>query len=142
MNKVQLIGHLGNDVELKHSPNGTAVANLSIATHRFWKNKETGDRESVTEWHRVVVFGKLAQIAKEYLKKGSHVLIEGSLRTRKWTDKSNVDRWTTEVVVSGYQATLQMLDKKIDQQATTAPSVNKEDVLGAASQEPEDDIPF
>lgn len=151
MNKVQLIGHLGGDVELKYTPDGKAVTNLSIATQTTWKNKETKQRESSTQWHRVVIFGKLAEIAANYLRKGSHVFIEGSLRTRKWTDnKDNIDRWTTEVVLSGYQSTLTLLDKKPEsgtqaqaQAQAQTPVVSQDDVAGATNQVPDDDdLPF
>lgn len=146
MNKVQLIGHLGGDVALKYTPDGKAVVNLSIATQTSWNNKETKQRESSTQWHRVVIFGKLAEVAANYLRKGSHVFIEGSLRTRKWTDKKdNIDRWTTEVVLSGYQSTLTLLDKKPEsgtQTQTQTPVVSQDDATGATHQVPNDDIPF
>jgi single-strand DNA-binding protein len=146
MNKVQLIGHLGGDVELKYTSDGKAVVNLSVATKTAWNNKETKQRESSTQWHRVVIFGKLAEVAAKYLHKGSHVFIEGSLRTRKWTDKKdNIDRWTTEVVLSGYQSTLTLLDKKPEsgtQTQTQTPVVSQDDVAGATNQVPDDDIPF
>lgn len=149
MNKVQLIGHLGGDVELKYTPDGKAVTNLSVATQTAWNNKETKQRESSTQWHRVVIFGKLSEIAATYLHKGSHVFIEGSLRTCKWTDKKdNIDRWTTEVVLSGYQSTLTLLDKKPEsgtqnQTQTQTPVVSQDDAAGATSQVPDDDdLPF
>ena len=149
MNKVQLIGHLGGDVELKYTADGKAVTNLSIATKTSWNNKETKQRESSTQWHRVVIFGKLAEVAANYLRKGSHVFIEGSLRTRKWTDKKdNIDRWTTEIVLSGYQSTLTLLDKKPEsepqaQTQTQTPVVSQDDVAGATNQVPDDDdLPF
>lgn len=99
LNQVQLIGNLGNDPEIRHMPSGGAVANLSIATTEKWKDKTTGETKEQTEWHRVVIFGKLAEIAGEYLRKGSKVFIEGGLRTRKWTDQQGVERYTTEVNV-------------------------------------------
>lgn len=99
LNQVQLIGNLGNDPEVRYMPSGGAVANLSIATTEKWKDKATGEPKEQTEWHRVVIFGKLAEIAGEYLRKGSKVFIEGGLRTRKWTDQAGVERYTTEVNV-------------------------------------------
>ena len=99
LNQVQLIGNLGNDPEVRYMPSGGAVANLSIATTEKWKDKATGEPKEQTEWHRVVIFGKLAEIAGEYLRKGSKVFIEGGLRTRKWTDQQGVERYTTEVNV-------------------------------------------
>lgn len=100
INKVIIIGNLGQDPEIRYMPNGGAVANLSIATSETWRDKQTGEAREKTEWHRVVIFGKLAEVAGEYLKKGSQVYIEGQLQTRKWQDQSGQDRYTTEVVVN------------------------------------------
>ncbi|MGF7409293.1 single-stranded DNA-binding protein [Providencia alcalifaciens] len=100
VNKVILIGHLGNDPEIRYMPNGGAVANLTLATSETWRDKQSGEMREKTEWHRVIIFGKLAEVAGEYLKKGSQVYIEGSLQTRKWQDQSGQDRYTTEVVVN------------------------------------------
>ncbi|MDQ9273199.1 single-stranded DNA-binding protein, partial [Escherichia marmotae] len=109
INKVILIGHLGQDPEIRYLPNGGAVANLTLATSESWRDKQSGEMKEQTEWHRVVIFGKLAEIAGEYLRKGSQVYIEGQLKTRKWFDQQNgVDRYATEVVVS-VNGTLQML---------------------------------
>jgi len=111
INKVIVLGHLGKDPEVKYMANGKAVANLSIATSESWRDKSTGQQQERTEWHRVVLFGKLADIADQYLRKGSLVYIEGQLQTRKWTDQSGQDRYTTEIVVS-IGGTMQMLDRK------------------------------
>lgn len=100
VNKVILIGHLGQDPEIRYMPSGGAVANLTLATSESWRDKQTGEMKDRTEWHRVCIFGKLAEIAGEYLRKGSQVYIEGSLQTRKWQDQSGQDRYTTEVVVN------------------------------------------
>ncbi|MBL4783575.1 MAG: single-stranded DNA-binding protein [Porticoccaceae bacterium] len=109
INKVILIGNLGQDPETRYMPSGGAVTNLTIATSESWKDKQTGQPQERTEWHRVVFFNRLAEIAGEYLKKGSKVYIEGSLRTRKWQDKSTgADRYTTEIVASE----MQMLDSR------------------------------
>lgn len=108
VNKAILVGHLGQDPEVRWMPNGGAVATLSLATSDNWKDKQTGEQREHTEWHRVVLFGKLAEVAGEYLRKGSQVYIEGSLRTRKWQDQSGQDRYTTEVVVN-VSGTMQML---------------------------------
>ncbi|EIE3222484.1 single-stranded DNA-binding protein [Salmonella enterica subsp. enterica serovar Typhimurium] len=108
VNKVTLIGFLGQDPEIRYMPGGTAVAGLNLATSESWRDKQTGEMKENTEWHRVVLFGKLAEVAGEYLRKGSQVYIEGQLRTRKWTDDSGIDRWTTEVRV-GVNGTMQML---------------------------------
>jgi single-strand DNA-binding protein len=98
LNQVQLIGNLGNDPEMRFMPDGSAVANLSIATTDRWKDKNTGEQKDKTEWHRVVFFGRQAEIAGEYLKKGAQVYISGALRTRKWQDQQGQDRYTTEIV--------------------------------------------
>lgn len=103
INKVILVGNLGNDPEVKYMPSGGAVTNFSLATADSWKDKTSGERVDKTEWHRVVFFNRLAEIAGEYLKKGSQVYIEGSLRTRKWQDQSGQDRYTTEIVGSEMQ---------------------------------------
>lgn len=108
VNKVILVGNLGQDPEIRYMPNGGAVANLSLATSESWRDKQTGENREVTEWHRVVLFGKLAEVAGEYLRKGSQVYIEGQLRTRKWQDQSGQDKYSTEVVVN-VGGTLQML---------------------------------
>lgn len=103
INKVILIGNLGQDPETRYMPSGSAVTNLRIATTESFKDKETGDRQERTEWHSVAMFGKLAEISAEYLKKGSQVYIEGRLRTRKWQDKEGKDRYTTEIVADEMQ---------------------------------------
>lgn len=112
VNKVIILGNLGKDPEVRFMPNGGGVANLTIATSESWKDKQTGEQKEKTEWHRVVMFGKLAEIAGEYLKKGSKVYIEGSLQTRKWTNQQGQDQYTTEIVVQGFNGTMQMLDSK------------------------------
>ncbi|KLQ32529.1 single-stranded DNA-binding protein [Enterobacter bugandensis] len=108
VNKVILVGNLGQDPEVRYMPSGGAVANITIATSESWRDKQTGEQKEQTEWHRVVLFGKLAEVAGEYLKKGSQVYIEGQLRTRKWTDQQGVEKYTTEIVVN-VGGTMQML---------------------------------
>jgi single-strand DNA-binding protein len=108
VNKVILVGNLGQDPEVRYSPNGGAIANISVATSESWKDKNTGEQVDKTEWHRVVFFRRLAEIAGEYLKKGSKVYIEGKLQTRKWQDKNGQDRYTTEIVANE----MQMLDSR------------------------------
>jgi single-strand DNA-binding protein len=103
INKVILIGNLGADPETRYMPSGSAVTNLRIATSEQWKDKESGEQQERTEWHTVAMFGRLAEIAAEYLRKGSQVYIEGRLRTRKWQDRDGNDRWTTEVVANDMQ---------------------------------------
>ena len=113
INKVILIGNVGQDPEVKYMPSGGAVTNISVATTDSWKDKNTGQPQERTEWHRVVFFGRLAEIAGEYLRKGSKVYIEGSLRTRKWQGQDGTDRYTTEIVVD-VSGTMQMLDGRGD----------------------------
>lgn len=114
VNKVIIVGTLGNDPEVKYSASGSAIANLSVATSEQWKDKQTGEKKEHTEWHRVVIFGKPAEVAAEYLRKGSQVYIEGQLRTRKWTDSNGVDRYTTEIVIPQMGGVMQMLGGKRD----------------------------
>ena len=103
VNKVILVGNLGKDPEVRYMPNGNAVANITLATSESWKDKTSGEQQEKTEWHRVVMFRRLGEIAGEYLKKGSQVYIEGKLQTRKWQDNSGNDRYTTEIVASEMQ---------------------------------------
>ncbi|ECJ2263241.1 single-stranded DNA-binding protein [Salmonella enterica subsp. salamae] len=111
INKVILVGHLGQDPEVRYMPNSNAVTTLSIATSESWRDKQTGEMKEQTEWHRVVLFGKLAEVAGEYLRKGSQVYIEGQLRTRKWQDQHDQDRYSTEVVVN-VNGSMQMLGNR------------------------------
>jgi len=140
VNKVIIIGNLGDDPEQRTTTNGNAVSNLSIATSEKWKDKETGQQQERTEWHRVVLFNRLAEIAGEYLRKGSKVYVEGSLRTRKWQDSSGADRYTTEIV----GANLQMLDSRNDQPRSSQPPAQSPDTAHSAhdSWTPDGDIPF
>ncbi len=108
INKVILVGNLGNDPETRFLPSGAAVTNVSLATSRSWKDKNTGEQQTQTEWHRVVFFNRLAEISGQYLKKGSKIYVEGSLRTHKWQDKDGTDRYTTEIIANE----MQMLDSR------------------------------
>ena len=160
VNKVILVGNLGQDPEVKYMPNGNAVANITVATSESWKDK-SGEKQERTEWHRVVMFGKLAEITGEYLRKGSQVYLEGKLQTRKWKDQSGQDRYSTEVVVDmGGQ--MQMLGGKgqptpqqqVPQQGGYAPKPQAPQQAQKASPKPQqlitpdlddgwdDDIPF
>lgn len=112
INKVILVGNIGKDPEVRYTPSNDAVVNATLATSETWKDKNTGQKQEKTEWHRITIFGGLAKIAAEYVHKGSKVYIEGKLVTRKWQDKNGQDRYTTEVVVDGFSGTLQMLDSK------------------------------
>jgi single-strand DNA-binding protein len=103
VNKVILVGNLGRDPEVRYSPNGQAVANVTLATSESWKDKTSGEKQERTEWHRIVFFGRLAEIAGEYLKKGAQIYVEGRLQTRKWQDKDGHERYTTEIVANDMQ---------------------------------------
>jgi single-strand DNA-binding protein len=111
VNKVILVGNLGKDPEIRRTQDGRPIANLSVATSEQWRDKATGERKEKTEWHRVVIFSEgLAKVAEQYLKKGAKVYIEGQLQTRKWTDQSGVEKYSTEVVLQGFNSNLTMLD--------------------------------
>lgn len=113
VNKVILVGNLGADPEIRHTKDGKPIANLSVATSESWKDRATGERREKTEWHRVVIFNEgLTRIAEQYLRKGSKVYLEGQLQTRKWQDQSGMDKYTTEVVLQGFNSTLTMLDSR------------------------------
>ena len=138
LNKVMIIGNLGADPEMRYMPSGAAVANLSIATTEKWKDKESGQMKERTEWHRVSLFGRLAEIAGEYLTKGSQVYIEGKLQTRKWQDKDGNDRWTTETVAGQ----MVMLGSR-GEGGTSKPAPRQQAPETPAPQaDIEDDIPF
>lgn len=146
VNKVIIVGNLGRDPETRYMPNGDAITNIAVATTESWKDKNTGEKKELTEWHRITFYRKLAEIAGQYLKKGSQVYIEGRLQTRKWTDKDGVERYTTEIIAD----TMQMLGEKQAQgqqqqqprqqaqaqrpQANSRPAPNFSDM--------DDDIPF
>lgn len=160
VNKVILVGNLGNDPEVRYANSGAAIANLSIATSESWKDKNTGEQQEKTEWHRVVMFNRLGEIAGEYLRKGSKVYIEGKLQTRKWQDQSGQDRYSTEIVASE----MQMLDSRGDNAGQggggyqSAPAPQQQNQGGGSSSAPapsaapqsapapandfDDDIPF
>ena len=111
VNKVILVGNLGKDPEIRRTQDGRPIANLSVATSETWRDKNSGERKEKTEWHRVVIFNEgLCKVAEQYLKKGAKVYIEGALQTRKWTDQSGVEKYSTEVVLQGFNSTLTMLD--------------------------------
>lgn len=137
--KVILIGNLGQDPEVRYMPQGGAVANLSIATSESWRDKTTGEMKEQTEWHRVVIYQRLAEIAGEYLRKGSKVYIEGKLKTRKWTDKEGIERYTTEVVANE----LQLLDGRADNQqpGSTHDQVPPRQVRISGEYQPIDTVP-
>lgn len=138
VNKAIVLGHLGEDPKIKFLPEGGAVANLSIATSESWKSK-TGEKQTRTEWHKVVLYGKIAEIAAEYLRKGSKAYIEGAIKTRKWTDKNNIERYTTEIVAD----TLQLIDSKPAQVDTLGNvEVVKKVTANSPSLNEDDELPF
>lgn len=156
VNKVILIGNLGADPEIRRTQDGRPVANLRVATSDTWRDKTTGERRERTEWHRVVIFNEgLCRIAEQYLKKGSKVYIEGSLQTRKWTDQSGQERYSTEVVLQGFNSQLTMLDRAGggesggDETGSNdfgstgpAPRERKPAMAGARRDDLDDEIPF
>ncbi len=155
INKVILVGNLGQDPEIRYTADGRPIANFSIATSESWKDKNSGEKREKTEWHRVVVFGKLAEICGEYLSKGRQVYIEGKLQTRKWQGQDGQDRYTTEVVIDSFNGTMQMLGTRDDSGggARAASSGANRAASGGGQQDQgypqqpyqsdqEDDIPF
>lgn len=150
LNKVCLLGNLGKDPEIRATQSGTRIANLTVATSEYWKDKNTGEKKERTEWHRVVCFNdNLSKIIEQYLHKGSKVYLEGQNQTRKWTDKDGVDRYTTEVVLQGFDSKLIMLDGRqtggddrgSDSRQSAAPAQRQS--AGRPQATPEDDeIPF
>ena len=141
VNKCILVGSLGQDPEVRYTQGGSAIANLSLATSETWRDKQTGENKEKTEWHRVVLFGKVAEVAGEYLKKGSQVYIEGQLQTRKWTVKDGVDRYSTEVVVN-VGGTMQMLGGKSAVGQQERPQRQQAAQNSAPPKDFDDDIPF
>lgn len=149
VNKVILVGNLGKDPEVRYLPNGGAVANLTLATSESWRDKATGEQKEKTEWHRVILFGKLAEVAGEYLRKGSQIYIEGKLTTRKWTDQSGVEKYTTEIHVN-VGGTMQMLGgrqsdgapQQSGQQQRSAPTQSSPQQSNEPPMDFDDDIPF
>lgn len=134
LNKAQLIGRLGQDPEIRYMDSGDPVANLSLATGESWKNKQ-GKKQEKTEWHRIVIFGKLAEIAGKYLRKGSQVYIEGKLQTRKWQDSDGNDRYTTEIAINGFNGSMQMLGGKNDSSpAQNEPTSRREQTVNQGRQ--------
>lgn len=146
VNKVIILGHLGNDPEVRTLPAGGKVVNLSIATSESWKDKNTGEKREKTEWHRVVIWSEgLAGVAERFLKKGSKVYLEGQLQTRKWTDQAGVEKYSTEVVLQGFNASLVLLDGRPEGEQSGGGSSRPQASRGGGSAAPgglDDDIPF
>jgi single-strand DNA-binding protein len=158
VNKVILVGNLGKDPEIRRTQDGRPIANLSVATSETWRDKGTGERKEKTEWHRVVIFNEgLCKIAEQYLKKGAKVYIEGQLQTRKWTDQSGADKYSTEVVLQGFNSALTMLDGRsggggsfgsddsggdFDSGGPSTAAPRRAVAAGARNSDMDDDIPF
>ncbi len=148
LNKVQLIGRLGADPEIKQMVNGKSVARLSIATSQSWKDKSSGERKEKTEWHRIVIFNEgLVNVVQQYLKKGANVYIEGQLSTRKWKDESSgQDKYSTEIVLQGYNSSLTMLDSRNSGNNSNIVSENKSSLpnenISQENTDLDDEIPF
>jgi single-strand DNA-binding protein len=154
VNKVILVGNLGKDPEIRRTQDGRPIANLSVATSEQWRDKATGERKEKTEWHRVVIFSEgLAKVAEQYLKKGAKVYIEGQLQTRKWTDQAGVEKYSTEVVLQGFNSNLTMLDGRGGAGAGAGGGFSDEPsndfgnpaprrAVAAAGGDMDDDIPF
>ena len=138
VNRVIILGNPGKDPEVRYMPSGGAVANITVATSEAWRDKNSGENQERTEWHRVVMFNRLGEIAGEYLKEGSKVYIEGKLQTRKWQDQSGQDKYSTEVVLQGYDGVLTMLDGRSDNNGSSAPSYQDPPVRSNGL----DEIPF
>jgi single-strand DNA-binding protein len=145
INKVIVVGNLGQDPDTRYMPSGSAVTNITVATNESWKDKQTGEQKDRTEWHKIAMFGRLAEIAAEYLRKGSQVYIEGKLRTRKWQDKDGNDRYTTEIIADEMQmlggrggagGSAPMHDDRPPQGAPSSPPPQ------GSSDDFDDDIPF
>jgi single-strand DNA-binding protein len=154
VNKVILVGNLGKDPEIRRTQDGRPIANFSVATSETWRDKATGERKEKTEWHRVVIFSEgLAKVAEQYLKKGAKVYIEGQLQTRKWTDQSGAEKYTTEVVLQGFNSNLTMLDGRGGGGFSEdtggdfgaggpAPAPRQVVAAGSRNSDMDDDIPF
>ena len=158
VNKVILVGNLGKDPEIRRTQDGRPIANLSVATSESWRDKATGERKEKTEWHRVVIFNEgLCKVAEQYLKKGAKVYIEGQLQTRKWTDQAGVEKYSTEVVLQGFNSSLTMLDGRSSGGGSFGPDDSGGDfgsagpsssaprravAAGARNSDMDDDIPF
>jgi single-strand DNA-binding protein len=159
VNKVILVGNLGKDPEIRRTQDGRPIANLSVATSESWRDKTTGERKEKTEWHRVVIFNEgLCKIAEQYLKKGAKVYLEGALQTRKWTDQAGVEKYSTEVVLQGFNSSLTMLDPRsgggggnfgsddssgdFGSGGPSSAAPRRAVAAGARSSDMDDDIPF
>ena len=144
INKVIIVGNLGKDPEVRYSPSGMAFASFGVATSESWKDKNTGEKKERAEWHNITISGKLAEIAGQYLTKGSQVYLEGKLQTRKWQDKQGADRYTTEIVVDSFTGVMQMLGGKSEsRQEAAAPKPQSQPAAESGFNDSfDDDMPF
>jgi len=142
LNKVMLIGNLGDNPEVRYMPSGEAVTNISLATTTKWKDKQSGEKKEKTEWHRIVFFRKLAEVAGEYLKKGSKVYIEGRIQTRKWQDQSGQDRWSTEIIAEQMQMLGGRNEDQNKQSTDQSQQQNSVDSNNTPPEHFDDDLPF
>jgi single-strand DNA-binding protein len=143
VNKVIIVGNVGKDPEIRRTQDGKPIANLSIATSETWRDKNTGERKEKTEWHRIVVFNEgLCKVVEQYVKKGSKLYVEGALQTRKWTDQSGVEKYSTEVVLQGFGGALTMLDSKSPAEPNDEPAPRRAAVAANRNADMDDEIPF
>lgn len=141
VNKVILVGNLGKDPEIRRTQDGKAIANLTVATSETWRDKQSGERKEKTEWHRVVIFNDgLCKVAEQYLKKGAKVYIEGALQTRKWTDKDGIEKYSTEIVLQGFNSQLTMLDSP--RQSGESQEPPKPAARASLKDDMDDEVPF
>jgi len=140
LNKVTLIGSVGKDPDIRKTQDGKLIASFSLATSESWKDKSSGERKQNTEWHRIVIFGQLAEIVEKYVKKGSKLYVEGQLKTREWADKDGVKKYTTEIVLQGFSSTLLMLDSKKSDIDKSFEKV--ENAFNTQENDMDDEIPF
>ena len=143
LNKVQIIGNVGKDPEIRTTSDGKEIANLVVATSEFWKDKNSGEKKEKTEWHKIVIFSDtLTNVVKNYVKKGSKIYIEGALQTRKWTDSNNQERYTTEIVLQAYNSSLLLLDSKGNGDSGTEKKDRGQSFPSSLAEELDDEIPF
>jgi single-strand DNA-binding protein len=142
VNKVIILGFVGNEPEIRQTQDGRTVANFSVATSESWKDKNSGEKQEKTEWHRIIAFGNLADIVKNYVKKGSKVYVEGSIQTRKWTDKNSVEKYTTEIILQGFNSTIQLLDGKKDGEVSQHSKDKGDGYATQSNYAEENDVPF
>jgi len=139
LNKVTLIGHVGQDPEIRATQDGREIANFSLATSESWKDKQTGERQSKTEWHNITAFGAVVGVIKNYVKKGPKLYIEGQLQTSKYTDKQGIEKYATKIILQGFGSKLIMLDSKGDSEKLTPEKINEMDKANSLK---DDEIPF